>query len=50
MKNILKIVIVGFIAGFGGSYTFYSFFVKPSLVAFQNQAPLVLGLVLRRRR
>jgi serine protease Do len=40
MKNILKIVIVGFIAGFGGSYTFYSFFVKPSLVAFQNQAPI----------
>lgn len=39
MKNILKIVIVGFIAGFGGSFTFYSFFVKPALVQSQTQTP-----------
>ena len=38
MKSVLKIVIVGFIAGFGGSYTFYHYFVKPDLRASQSQA------------
>lgn len=39
MKNLLKIVIVGFIAGFGGSYTFYAFFVRPSITAPQTEFP-----------
>jgi S1-C subfamily serine protease len=31
MKTTIKILIVGFIAGFGGAYTAYNFFIKPSL-------------------
>src|SRR5690242_8195888 len=31
MKTTLKILIVGFIAGFGGAYVAYDFFIKPSL-------------------
>jgi len=31
MKSTLKILILAFIAGFGGSYTFFHFFVKPTL-------------------
>jgi Do/DeqQ family serine protease len=31
MKNVLKIVIVAFLAGFGGSYAFYALMVKPGL-------------------
>jgi serine protease Do len=38
MKNLFKIIIVGFIAGFGGSYTFYYYFVKPGLHSLQQQA------------
>jgi serine protease Do len=30
MKNTIRIIIVAFIAGFGGSFTFYQFIVKPS--------------------
>ena len=39
MKNILKIVIVGFIAGFGGSYAFYALFVKPVIATSQSHMP-----------
>ena len=31
MKTTIKILVVGFIAGFGGAYTVYNFFIKPSL-------------------
>jgi serine protease Do len=31
MKTTIKILVVGFIAGFGGAYTAYNFFIKPSL-------------------
>jgi len=31
MKNTLKIIILAFVAGFGGSYTFFHFFIKPEL-------------------
>ncbi|MDH4091662.1 MAG: trypsin-like peptidase domain-containing protein [Cyclobacteriaceae bacterium] len=33
MKNTLKIVIAGFVAGFAGAFTFYYYFVKPVLLA-----------------
>jgi serine protease Do len=31
MKNTLKIIVLAFVAGFGGSYTFFQFYIKPSL-------------------
>jgi serine protease Do len=31
MKNVLKIIVIGFAGGFGGSFAFYSWFVKPVL-------------------
>jgi len=38
MKTTLKIVIAGFIAGFAGAFTFYNYFVKPSLEQTQSEA------------
>lgn len=38
MKNVLKIVIVAFLAGFGGSYAFYALVVKPDLKARDGEA------------
>ena len=31
MKNTIKIIVLAFLAGFGGSYTFYRLVVKPEL-------------------
>jgi Do/DeqQ family serine protease len=30
MKNTLKIVVIGFLAGLAGAYTFFNYFVKPT--------------------
>lgn len=38
MKTTLKIVVAGFIAGFGGAFTFYNYFIKPELAQTQNEA------------
>ncbi|MBA4057955.1 MAG: serine protease, partial [Marivirga sp.] len=38
MRTTLKIVIAGFIAGFGGAFTFYNYFIKPDLALAQNEA------------
>ncbi|MBT1703889.1 S1C family serine protease [Chryseosolibacter indicus] len=35
MKNTLKIIVIGFLAGLGGSYTGYYYLIKPSIQ--QNQ-------------
>ncbi|RAV98445.1 serine protease [Pseudochryseolinea flava] len=31
MKHTIRIILVAFIAGFGGSFTFYHFYIKPDL-------------------
>lgn len=31
MKNTIRIVVIGFLAGLGGSYTTYHYFVKPAI-------------------
>src|SRR5688572_2944993 len=31
MKNTIRIILVAFVAGFGGSFTFYHFYVRPNL-------------------
>lgn len=38
MKTTLKIVLAGFIAGFGGAFTFYNYVIKPDLAIAQNEA------------
>ena len=37
MKNTVKIIVLAFLAGFGGSYTFYHLVVKPELA--NNEQP-----------
>jgi Do/DeqQ family serine protease len=32
MKTTIKIIVIGFLAGIGGSYTGYHYFIKPSLL------------------
>src|SRR5687767_12817287 len=36
MKSVIKIVVIGFFAGLGGSYTGYQYFIKPNLPAEEN--------------
>ncbi len=38
MKTTLRIVLAGFIAGFGGAFTFYHYFIKPDLAESQSEA------------
>ncbi|HEY9006640.1 trypsin-like peptidase domain-containing protein [Ohtaekwangia sp.] len=38
MKNTIKIIVLAFLAGFGGSYTFYRLVVKPEIVSNQRDA------------
>jgi serine protease Do len=38
MKTTIKILVVGFIAGFGGAYAVYDFFIKPSLEKIPYEA------------
>lgn len=38
MKTTLKIVIAGFIAGFAGAFTFYTYVIKPDLAQVQQEA------------
>ena len=38
MKNTLRILILGFIAGFGGAFAFYTYFVKPTLEQLPTEA------------
>ena len=42
MKNFLKVTVLAFLAGFGGSYTFYSLVVKSQLA---NQANIATASV-----
>lgn len=37
MKNTIKIIVLAFLAGFGGSYTFYRLVVKPEIADSQNE-------------
>jgi serine protease Do len=36
MKNTVKIIIIGFIAGFSGAFAGYQYFIKPSLQQIQS--------------
>src|SRR5688500_10948004 len=38
MKFTVKVVVIGFIAGFAGAYTFYSYFIKASLHKLEQSA------------
>ncbi|HEY9045220.1 MAG TPA: trypsin-like peptidase domain-containing protein [Ohtaekwangia sp.] len=38
MKNTIKIIVLAFLAGFGGSYTFYRLVVKPEIASNQRDA------------
>ncbi len=38
MKTTLKIVLIGFIAGFGGAFTFFHYFIQPALPHDQPEA------------
>lgn len=38
MKSTLKIIIIGFIAGFGGAFTFYQYYIKASLKRIEKEA------------
>jgi serine protease Do len=40
MKTAIKIIVVGFLAGLGGSYTGYHYFIKPSLEQQVEQAQM----------
>lgn len=37
MKTTLKIIVIGFLAGLGGTYTGYKYFIKPSLQENQSE-------------
>lgn len=37
MKLTLKVIVIGFLAGFAGAYTFYHYFLKSSLERFQHE-------------
>lgn len=36
MKNAVKIIVIGFIAGLAGTFTFYHYIIKPELLASQE--------------
>src|SRR5688572_14115414 len=38
MKSTLKIIVIGFIAGFAGSYTFYHYYIKSSIQKIEQEA------------
>ncbi|MBL7856710.1 MAG: trypsin-like peptidase domain-containing protein [Cyclobacteriaceae bacterium] len=38
MKTTLKIVLIGFITGFGGAFTFFHYFIKPAQLQQQPEA------------
>jgi serine protease Do len=38
MKFTVKVVVIGFIAGFAGAYTFYTYFIKASLHKLEQSA------------
>ena len=37
MKLTLKVILIGFIAGFGGAYVLYYFGIKPSLQKVEGE-------------
>lgn len=39
MKSALKIIIIGFIAGFAGAYTFYHYYLESKLIAQDTNDP-----------
>lgn len=39
MRGTIKIIIIGFIAGFAGAYTFYHYYVKNKLIAQDANSP-----------
>lgn len=43
MKNVLKIIVIGFLAGFAGSFTFYYYFVKDRITT--NEPPRAFNTV-----
>lgn len=41
MKTTIRVIIVGFIAGFAGAFTFYNYFIKNQLESTQAPTPVV---------